>query len=55
VSAEPNEFVTHVLEMSYHAAPDGALEDAELLRDRARTGVDATMRAAREKPPKNKR
>lgn len=41
-------------EMSYHAAPEDALEDAELLRGWARKGVDAAMRAAREKAPKKK-
>ena len=34
-------------QMSYHAAPEDALEDAELLRDWARKAVDAAMRAAR--------
>lgn len=34
-------------QMSYHAAPEDALEDAELLRDWARMAVDAAMRAAR--------
>ncbi len=34
-------------EMSYHAAPEDALEDAELLREWARKAVDAAMRAAR--------
>ena len=34
-------------EMSYHAAPEDALEDAELLRDWARKAVDAAMRAGR--------
>ncbi len=33
-------------QMSYHAAPEDALEDAELLRDWARKAVDAAMRAA---------
>lgn len=42
------------VEMSYHVAPEDALEDAELLRDWARKGVDAAMRAAREKAPKKK-
>ncbi|NCF27049.1 MAG: transcriptional regulator [Gammaproteobacteria bacterium] len=36
-------------EMSYHAAPEDALENAELLRDWARKAVDAAMRAARAK------
>jgi DNA transformation protein len=36
-------------EMSYHAAPEDALESAELLRDWARKGVAAAMRAARAK------
>ena len=36
--------------MSYHAAPEDALEDAELLRDWARKGVDAAFRSARGKP-----
>ena len=35
--------------MSYHAAPEDALEDAELLRDWARKGVDAAFRSARGK------
>ena len=35
--------------MSYHAAPEDALENAELLRDWARRAVDAAMRAARAK------
>jgi DNA transformation protein len=35
-------------QMSYYAAPEDALEDAELLRDWARKAVDAAMRAARE-------
>lgn len=34
-------------EMSYHAAPEDALEDAELLRDWARKAVDAAMRSAK--------
>jgi len=34
-------------QMSYHAAPEDALEDAELLRDWARKAVDAAMRAGR--------
>ncbi len=34
-------------QMSYHAAPEDALEDAELLRDWARKAVEAAMRAAR--------
>ncbi|GMQ77391.1 MAG: TfoX/Sxy family protein [Gammaproteobacteria bacterium] len=34
-------------QMSYHAAPEDALEDAELLRDWARKAVDAAMRAAK--------
>ncbi len=33
-------------QMSYHAAPEDALEDAELLRDWARKAVDAAMRTA---------
>ncbi len=41
-------------QMSYHAAPDDALEDAELLRDWARKAVDAAMRAARGQRPKRK-
>ncbi len=40
--------------MSYHAAPEDALEDAELLRDWARKAVDAAMRAARGQRPKKK-
>ena len=35
-------------QMSYHAAPEDALEEAELLRDWARKAVDAAFRAARE-------
>ena len=38
-----------IYQMSYHAAPEDALEDAELLRDWARKAVDAAMRAARSK------
>lgn len=34
-------------QMSYHAAPEDALEDAELLREWARKAVDAAFRAAR--------
>ncbi len=34
--------------MSYHAAPEDALENAELLRDWARKAVDAALRSARE-------
>lgn len=34
-------------QMSYHAAPEDALEDAELLRDWARRAVDAAMRAGK--------
>ncbi len=41
-------------QMSYHAAPEDALEDAELLRDWARKAVDAAMRAARGERQKNK-
>ena len=41
-------------QMSYHAAPEDALEDAELLRDWARKGVDAAMRAARPKSNRKK-
>ena len=41
-------------QMSYHAAPEDALEDAELLRDWARKAVDAAMRAARAKRAKKK-
>ena len=40
-------------QMSYHAAPEDALEDAELLRDWARKAVDAAMRAARGERKKN--
>ncbi len=39
-------------QMSYHAAPEDALEDAELLRDWARKAVEAAMRAARAERPK---
>jgi DNA transformation protein len=35
--------------MSYHAAPEAALEDAQLLRDWARKAVDAAFRTARGK------
>lgn len=35
------------LRMSYYAAPEDALEDAELLRDWARLAVDAAMRGGR--------
>ncbi len=42
-------------QMSYHAAPEDALEDAELLRDWARKAVDAAMRAAHGKRQKDKR
>jgi len=41
-------------QMSYHAAPEDALEDAELLRDWARKAVDAAMRAARGERQKDK-
>ena len=41
-------------QMSYHAAPEDALEDAELLRDWARKAVDAAMRAARSERPRNR-
>ncbi len=34
-------------QMSYHEAPQDALEDAELLRDWARKAVDSAMRSAR--------
>ena len=34
-------------EMSYHAAPEDALEDAEILREWSRKAVDAALRAAR--------
>jgi DNA transformation protein len=34
-------------EMSYHQAPEDALEDGELLRDWARKALDAAMRAGR--------
>ncbi len=40
-------------QMSYHAAPGDALEDAELLRDWARKAVDATMRTAHGKRQKH--
>jgi len=40
--------------MSYHTAPEDALEDAELLRDWARKAVDAAMRAARGERKKNR-
>ena len=36
-----------VYQMSYHAAPEDALENAQLLRDWARKAVDAALRAAR--------
>jgi DNA transformation protein len=39
-------------QMSYHAAPEDALEDAECLREWARKAVDAAMRAARERRPR---
>ena len=42
-------------QMSYHAAPEDALEDAELLRDWARKAVDAAMRTAHGKRQKDKR
>jgi DNA transformation protein len=42
-------------QMSYHAAPEDALEDPQLLGDWARKAVDAAMRAARAKRPRNKR
>ncbi len=42
-------------QMSYHAAPEDALEDAELLRDWARKAVDAAMRSARGERQKDKR
>lgn len=38
-----------IYQMSYHAAPEDALEDATLLRDWARKAVYAAMRAAHEK------
>ena len=38
-----------IYQMSYHAAPEDALEDGQLLRDWARKAVDAAMRAARTK------
>jgi len=41
-------------QMSYHAAPEDALEDAELLRDWARKAVDAAMRAARSERPRKR-
>jgi len=41
-------------QMSYHTAPEDALEDAELLRDWARKAVDAAMRAARGERKKNR-
>ncbi len=42
-------------QMSYHAAPEDALEDTELLRDWARKAVDAAMRTAHGKRQKNVR
>ncbi len=42
-------------QMSYHAAPEDALEDADLLRDWARKAVDAAMRSARGERQKDKR
>ena len=36
-----------IYQMSYHAAPEDALENAELLRDWARKAIDAALRAAR--------
>lgn len=43
-------------QMSYHAAPEDALEDARLLRDWARMAIDAAMRSARSSPkPSTKR
>jgi DNA transformation protein len=36
-----------VYQMSYHAAPEDALENGALLRDWARKAVDAALRAAR--------
>lgn len=39
-------------QMSYHAAPEDALEDAELLREWARKAVDAAIRTARERRPR---
>ena len=41
-------------QMSYHAAPEDALEDAALLRDWARKAVDAAMRAARSERPRKR-
>ncbi len=42
-------------QMSYHAAPEDALEYAEWLREWERKAVDAAMRAARGERQKNKR
>ena len=62
MSGARNEFVRHPLnqlepfrysrqgksyQMSYHAAPEDALEDAEILREWSRKAVDAALRAAR--------
>jgi DNA transformation protein len=41
-----------VYQLSYHAAPEDALENSELMRDWARKAVDAAMRAARAKKAK---
>ena len=38
------------VEMSYHAAPEEALENAEVMREWAHKAVDAAMRAARAGP-----
>lgn len=53
MSARASEIVAH--QMSYHAAPEGALEDAALMREWARKAVDAAMHAARERRPGNDR
>ena len=42
-----------IFQLSYYAAPEDALENAELMRDWARKAVDAAMRAAGSKKAKN--
>jgi DNA transformation protein len=41
-----------IYQMAYHAAPEDALEDAELLREWARKAVDAAMRTVRKGTPR---
>lgn len=41
-----------IYQLSYYAAPEDALENAELMRDWARKAVDAAMRAAGSKRAK---